>query len=278
MDMNGEDDLRDLERRLARSLHAAAPRPAPDLADRLLSRTASVGQRRGWGHLAFAPALAAGAVVVTAVIVGLQLGNLLLPGDVGSDPSATAVQPFSSGAASPALTPSPTTEPSPSADLFPNGNQCTNDEFGFTVSYPGDWWANEEVVPEDPALSPIPACTYFGEQPVELRPNAGVSDEVAIIVGLADEPLGDYQPPYEVVESREATVDGRRATVEEGVWTEDTVFFAADDRSYGYSIHLPSGETLRVSTSSTATLGAYEDHKQILDRMMETLEFGGAGS
>lgn len=277
--MNGEDNLRDLEERLRRSLHATAPRPAPDLADRLLSRTAAVGQRRGWGRLAFAPALAAAAVVMIAVVVGLQLGNLLpRGGNIGSEPSATGISPFSSGTASPEIASSPT-PPSPSAsEVLPNGNQCTNEEFGFTVSYPDDWWANEELVPEDPALTPIPACSRFAEQPVELRPNAGVSDEVAIIVGLAEEPLGDYQPPYEIVESREATVDGRRATVEEGVWTEDMVFVAAGDRSYGYSIDLPSGQRLSFSTSSTATLGAYEDHKQILDRMMETLEFAGAGS
>lgn len=279
MDMN-EEDLRGLEERLRRSLHATAPRPAPDLADRLLSRTAALGQRRGWGRLAFAPALAAAAVVMIAVVVGLQLGNLLpRGGHIGSAPSATKVSPFSSGTASPEITPSPAiASPTTSAEVFPDGNQCTNETFGFTVSYPGDWWANEELVPEDPALDPIPACTYFAEEPVELRPNAGVSPEVAIIVGLADEPLGDYQPPYEVVESREVTVDGRQATVEEGVWTEDTVFFAAGDRSYGYSIDLPSGERLGFGTSSTATLGAYEDHKQVLDRMMETLEFGGAGS
>lgn len=280
--MNDEDNLRDLEERLRWSLHAAAPRPMPDSADRLLSRTAAVGQRRGRGRLAFAPALAAAAVVMIAVVVGLQLGNLLpRGGNIGSESSAPPVRTFSSGTASPTLTADPTTassSPSPSAEVFPNGNRCTNEEFGFSVSYPGDWWANEEVVPEDPALTPIPACTYFAEEPVEVRPNAGVPPQVAIIVALADEPPGDYRAPVEVVESREVTVGGRRGTVEEVVWTEDTVFMAAGDRSYRYEISPPSGEAMSVGTSSTATLGAYADHKAILDRMMETVEFGRAGS
>ncbi|MDQ2673238.1 MAG: hypothetical protein M3Y40_01140, partial [Chloroflexota bacterium] len=61
-----------LERRIASSLQTAAPLPAPDLADRVLRQTASAPQRRRWGGLALASALAATAAVVAAVVIGLQ--------------------------------------------------------------------------------------------------------------------------------------------------------------------------------------------------------------
>lgn len=271
MDMSDDSTPRDLEQRLVRSLHATAPRPAADLADRLLRTTAAVEQPRGWRGLGFAPPLGAAAAVILAVVVGLQLGNLLPAGDqpdVGAS-SATAIP----STPSPTNAASPTIAPSPSAEVFPGGSRCTNETFGFTVGYPAGWWANEEIVPDEPELTPIPACLYFAEEPVELRPNAGLPPAIAITVGLAEEPLGDAPPPYEVVETRETTVDGRQATVEEIEMTDDAApFFAAGDRSYGYRIGLPNGETLVVGTASTATLGDFESHKRILDQMMETLE------
>ena len=53
-----ESDLRDLERRLAASLHALAPHADPDLSDRLLGRTAALEQRRGFFGLSLSRALA----------------------------------------------------------------------------------------------------------------------------------------------------------------------------------------------------------------------------
>ncbi len=261
------------ERRVASSLQASAPLPAPDVADRVLRQTAKTRQRRRWGGLALASALAATAAVVAAVAIALQLGGLF-PSDrnVGNDPSVVAATPQPSATA---VVPSDEPTIVPSASVFPEGATCTNDEFGFSVTYPGEWWANEAVTPDDPALTPIPACTYFAEEPVELQPNAGLPDGIAVSVDLAEGPPG--QPTgVEVIEQRETEVDGRPAVVEELAWTEDTVFQQAGDRMYSYRIRLADGQTLTISTDtavSGADATAYAEHREVLDRMMDSLAF-----
>ncbi|MGH2418585.1 MAG: hypothetical protein ACRDFY_09655 [Candidatus Limnocylindria bacterium] len=263
--MSDKADLRDLERRIPAALHAAAPRAAPDLADRLLSRTRVEPQRRGWGGgLALVSALGAAAVVVFAIVIGLGIGNLLpsdrQPGVV--DPSTSPATPSASESASPEPSPTPT-QP---AEL-----SCENEALGYRVSYPADWFPNEEVVPPDDGLDPVPACQYFGEAPMEIAPNAGVPPSVAI--GFSRQPQAP--PPGTgdtVLTAEEVTVAGRPATVRELEASDQAApFFQAGDRIYQYTVSLASGEFLVVSTDSTRD-GDYEAHKAVLDAMMLTLE------
>jgi hypothetical protein len=270
MDMTDQSDLRELERRLASALHAAAPRPAPDLAERLLRRTAAARQRRGPLGLAFAPAVAAASVVALAVAVGLGVGSLLVRGPSPGDPSETPV----SSAPSPSET-APAATPSPEA-AFPGGDaSCRNESIGFVATYPADWWANERVDSGDPALTPIEACLYFAEAPVELVQNAGLPRGIAIIAGLEEEPAGNPEQPIDVVSSRDVEVDGIPATAEEIEWTEDTVFQRAGDRSYGYRIPLPDGRVLLFGTTNQPPSELYRLRKDILDEMMERLVLTG---
>ena len=268
----------DLERRIGSSLHAAAPLPAPDLADLVLQRTAATPQRGRSDVFGLASSLALAAAAVAIVVIGLQLGGLLgTDRDIGGEPSTAPTTPSASASAAPSASEPATPAPSPSPDGFPGALECTNEEFGFTVSYPADWWANEAVVPEDPALTPIPACRYFAEEPVELQPNAGLPRGIAVIVDLAEESAGgEPTAGVEVIERRETDVDGQAATVEEREWTEDTLFQRAGDRNYAYLISLGDGRTLSVSTD-TYTSGAdsdtYAQHREILDEMMESLDF-----
>jgi hypothetical protein len=265
----------DFERRIASSLHTEAPHPDPHLVDRIFQRTAETRQRRGWGGVALVAAFSAVAAGVAVLVIGLQLGNLLPPDrNVGVDPSTVVAEPSASASPSRATSRSPS--PSPSVEGVPDGQRCTNDELGFSVEYPADWWANEAVVPDDAALTPIPACTYFAEEPVELQPNAGLPGGIAVIVDVADEPAGPGPTSVEVVERRETQVDGRPAVVEELEWTEDTGFQRAGDRMYSYRIQLAEGGTLVVATD-TSVSGAdertYAEHRDVLDRMMESLSF-----
>ena len=268
------------ERRVASSLHAAAPTPAPDLADRVMRKTSVTRQRRRWGGLIMASALAATAAVAAAVVIGLQLGGLLPQrSNVGNEQSAPAATTLPSASDAPASQPTstvPSPSPSPSDGGLPGGMPCTNDEFGFTVDYPAQWWANEAVTPEDPALTPIPACTYFAEEPVELQPNAGLPRGIVVIVELAEDPAGGEPTGVEVIEQRETEVGGRHAVVEELEWTEDTAFQRAGDRTYSYRIELADGQTLTISTDtavSGADAAAYAQHREVLDRMMRSLAF-----
>jgi hypothetical protein len=277
--MNDDTNLSELERRLSRSLHAVAPRPAPGLADRLLGQTAVMGQRRPWMGLRFAPALAAAVVVVVAIVAGLALGTLLPRNDRIGGPSATEAP--SPSAATPSAQVSPSeaasSQPSPSAGALADGDRCESSSFGYSVSYPSDWWANDAVVPDAPELTPIPACVAFAEAPVELMPNSQLPPAVAISGGITEPPPDDATQPIEVLSSRQVEVAGRPAEVIETRWTEDVLFFRAGDRLYEYRIELPSGHTLLFNTHMNEIIDdeAYEAHKLVLDAMMETLELTG---
>jgi hypothetical protein len=278
MDMNDEQNAADLERRIALSLHAAAPRPDAGLADRLLRRTAVVGQRRGWTGLRFAPALAAAAVVVIAIVAGLALGTLLPRNDraVGPSPSEAASPTPSAQPTTPS--PSPSAEPSASEAALADGNVCENAEIGYSVRYPADWWANERIVPEAPELTPIDACVAFAEAPIEIVPNSELPPDVAISAGITEPPAGNLSQPIELISADEIEVAGRPTTVSEIRWTEDAVFFRAGDRVYEYRIQLPSGQILLFSTRTNDVIddAAYERHKAVVDAMMDTLELTGS--
>jgi hypothetical protein len=287
MDMSDES-VRDLEQELRGSLHAAAPHPLPDMTDRLLARTAAIEQRRRWGGLPLVPALGAAAVVVIAVVAGVAIADLLPRTDPpGVGPSTAAVSPSPSptvtptplsepaSTPTPSQTPSPSPSQSPSAAVFPGGSDCENESLGYIVSYPADWYANEAVDPDDPAFDPIAACQYFGEEPMELTPNAGLPPTVAVSFSREAE----VPPPSTgatVLSDRAVTVAGQPATVRELEMSDAAApFFRAGDRVYSYLIELPTGDYLLVSTSSTSN-GDYESHTEVLDQMMETLDFIGS--
>jgi hypothetical protein len=275
MDMTEKRDLIDLERRLAASLHGAAPRPTPDDVDRLLRAAVSVPQRHGPFGLSFAPMLAA-AVVVLAVAVGFGLGGLLNRGSNPGGPSDTPV-PSVAPSESPSASPSPSSVvPTPSPEsVFPGGDAtCENESIGFAVTYPADWWANE-VVDDNPDGDPILACQYFAEEPVELIQNAGLPDDIAIIASLEEQPLGNPEQPIEVLNTRDVEIDGITATAEEIRWTEDTGFQSAGHHAYRYRIPLGDGRVLLFGVTDQPPSEQYDARKEVLDRMMGTLEITG---
>ncbi len=275
--MNDDRDLRDLERRLSHALEAAAPRPDPRLAERLLSRTAGVSQRSRSTLFSFLPpALATVMVAAVAVAAGFALSGL--PRNIGG-PDATGDP---TTAVSPSETPSSATPeasapaPSPSTGALPDGQRCTNEVLGFAVSYPADWFTNDEV--EQEFGDPTPACKYFSSQAMEIRPNAGLPPTVAISFERWTE-VPPASEGWEVIARTETTVAGLSAVVIEMEQTSDAgaPFSSPGDRTYGYEIELPDGSVLSAGTGSSAT-GDYEDHKAVLDQMVETIELTGGGT
>jgi hypothetical protein len=264
----------DMERAIVRSLHAAAPVPTPDIVERVLLLTSQVPQRRPWRLVGFAPLAAVAAVAVLAVAFGLGIGQLLGPSGTGEPRSdEPSPSPTVAPTESPTAQPSRSSTPSPSeaASVFPNGSRCENVALGYAVSYPAEWHANEEVRPDDQALDPIPACQYFGEEPMELMPNAGLPPSVAISFDLE---AAATPPGGEVIRSEQVTVAGRPAELREVEGTGDGAFIGEGDRVYEYLVELPSSEVLIVSTDSTRT-GDYEAHRDVLDLMMQTLVLAG---
>ena len=273
-----ESDLRDLERRLSASLHALAPHAGgPDLADRMLRRTAALQQRRGFFGMSLSAALAAAAVVVLAVAMGLGIGYLLPRSAFVGGPSESPM-PSAVPAPTPTASPSATVEPTTAPSAEPASKECTNDEIGYTVQYPSDWWANERVVPDAAGLTPIAGCVAFAEAPIELVPNSELPPDVAISAGLTEPPAGNPTQPVELLDGRELEVAGRPATMSEMQWTEDAIFFRSGDRVYEYRIHLPSGEILQFTTRTNDVIdhAAYEGYKAVLDAMMQTLELASS--
>ena len=272
-----DHDLRILESRLADALHEAAPQLDPRAAERLLARTAATAQRRGpWQPMSFTGMLGVAAVVVLAVATGFFLGNLGRAPIGGPDatptPSATSEAPATTSSPSP--TPQTPSE-HPSANAGRDAVRCTNELRGYTVAYPEGWHTNAEVRPE--FSDPIPACTYFSGQPMEIPPNAGLPATVAIsIERWTAAPFSSEG--WEVVSRQETTVAGLPAVVFEEEQTSDAgaPFSAVGDRGYGYQVELPDGTVLVAGTSSRAD-GDYADHRAVLDQMMATLELTGGG-
>ena len=214
---------------------------------------------------------AAAVVIVLAVVVGVQLGGLMpRTGEQPIGSSTPTGTPVVTEPASPS--PSSTSTPPPSAEVFPGGGSCTNEAFGFAVSFPADWFANEAVVPDDEALDPVAACQYFSDEPMEIAPNAGLPPTVAITFSLQEE---EQPSSGTIITSEEVTIAGRPATVTESEGTGDGPFFAEGDFSYGYQITLADGQILLAGTYY-ANEGDYEAHKQVLDLMVETLVLIGS--
>jgi hypothetical protein len=270
--MTERNDL-DFERALRRSLHDAALAADPRLADRLLSRTAAEPQRQRRSFFStFAPALAAAAVVAVAAIVGLSLGQLPRVGTDASPSPSPAVT------AEPSATPSPSESeratPSASPTLTPSasseGQRCTNEQLGFALLYPDDWHTNEEIEQmfDDPPTSP---CTFFGPEPMDIAPNAGLPPTVAITFGRQEGP-SPHPGSARLVMEDDLIVDGHQATVREWEWTEDDVFHSRGERFSSYEVELGDGTFLIASTNHSAE-GEPEERKEVLDAMMQSLEF-----
>lgn len=109
-----------LEQRLSAWLHAQAPSPTADLAERILRQTAAVQQRRRPAWFAMTMnAAAVAAIAVAAIVVGLQVGRLAERPIGGPSPSAAPATPAPSRpAASSAPAPSATPATSRARILF----------------------------------------------------------------------------------------------------------------------------------------------------------------
>lgn len=220
--------------------------------------------------------------VAGAAFAAVLLGACATPGEgdtsapAAVSPTPTLVEaatptPASSESPSPN---SPTHDASPTAQptehaAFEDAQSCENDDIGFTVEYPGDWWANERIEPDFDGGTPIPACTYFAPEPVALQPNAGLPPGVAIWFNVPSANAADSSG--EELDGGEATVDGYDATIVEYV-PRESGFSPEGTIIYTYVIDR-DGERISALTNAFGHEDTYEENKRILDSMMETLDF-----
>jgi hypothetical protein len=262
--MNDERFETELERRLAAWMAGAAPHPSPGFADRVLRQTATTPQRASWtGWFTIASALGAAAAVAVAVVIGLQFGRIT-PGPIVPTAAAPTATP------GPSLTPTPSEAPptpSASSSAARDFYRCENDTDGYALDVPSDWYANARVEGGE-GLDDVAACRFFGPTEFEIAPNAGIPPAVAISIQI----VADAPPAAgEVVESRDVLVDGRDATVRLVETTSDG-FTPAGTLVYEYLVTMDDGRVLLVGTDSSRD-GDFEEHREVLDAMMETLDF-----
>jgi hypothetical protein len=190
------------------------------------------------------------------------------PADSGV-PVTTAPSPTGRASGSPAGTasasPSATGEP-----VLGEALECENQELGYEVDYPEEWWANERIEPEDEDLTPIAACQYFAPSPIELQPNAGLPNGLAIWFQIPEE---EAESTGELLSEETLTIDGHDAVVTEIQPEPSEGFVPEGSLIYRYEIQLSEGRRLVASTDNILQDDSrYQESKPILDAMMATLE------
>lgn len=150
-------------------------------------------------------------------------------------------------------------------ELFGATATCTNDTWGYTVSYPATWHTNEG--------GQAPSCSWFGPAPFASDPLtlAVLSRPEHVPIGLLVFRGGiGHIPEWPMLLSEEVVIGGI-----EGGRTEVLIPGQPPEFTYGYSAWLePNFDGLKLTggTSSTAR-GDYVLNKAVLDRIMALIEF-----
>ena len=150
----------------------------------------------------------------------------------------------------------------PPADPQPSMQRCTNDRYGFTVTYPAGWHTNSGEV--------IPACSAFDPEPVQIPAQSEMPFGIAVVISAQDVAFDRApEPQFErVLASERVTIAGRPAMRLE---VESTGEGLADRglRTTRYAIDLGGGRSLIATTN--ATDGSYEANKAVLAQMLDSL-------
>lgn len=190
------------------------------------------------------------------------------PGDGGSPPQ-------DSPSPSPGVTASPT-------DGVTLGATCANPQLGYGIDYPAGWAVNDGGV--------LPACSLFDPSSVEVEPATEIPPSIAIAIRGSDPPFdrlatptGDVQDGIETVERTQTTVGDRDAVKVLFEATEDAALLEPGTRGYRYLIDLGDPEPIAAASTLVAVVydageTDFDRKRQVLDAMMASLEFTGAGS
>jgi hypothetical protein len=148
--------------------------------------------------------------------------------------------------------------------LFTDPDSCTNEEDGYTVSYPDSWYTNT-------AIGDVPACSWFSptfyEATGDTRP-----DEIAIEISVFEGDIGFIWVDLYSEEVRIGGFSGRR--YETGM-TKDPEQ-PTNTLQYSYLAILdPEGPGDRKLWAFTGTDygGEYELNRAVFDRIMASLRF-----
>jgi hypothetical protein len=263
-------------RSILEELVAASP-PAPSF-DSLRSRRHAVvhpirePRRRGVvmvGAISIASSLIA-AIVVAAVLSQRRGGDVQIkaPSSIATPP--TSVIPL----------PPTTSLVPPSTSVVPSGwKVCENIVKGYSMSYPGDWWAftqDAPLGPPDTAPAGSYNCRIFNPTPLEVKPFSEFPWTGLEIWECRNFECGLLDSPrfYDVLASESAQVGGHQAIRFE-VKATGAGMGPAGLRIYGYVIDTAPGRYLVVQTHEGLEGRLrleYEDNKKVVDQAARTLK------
>lgn len=232
--------------------HAQAePSPFGRSADRLLTAF-----RR--------PAVAAAAALLLVGAVGVGVWRLT-DDDTSGRPLA---QPDATEATAPEPTSSPTSPPSePGTQLAAT---CSAPDGTYTVAYPDGWHTNPGET--------VDACQVFDPQPIDLEEGIGGGPFGAITVRALSAPFDVVREPGRsgrLLSSEPTTVEGRDAVRQTVEHTGDGAI-PQGTRSYRYLIDL--GDRTLLAVTYDFDEASFDERRQIVDRMVRSLELGPTGS
>lgn len=207
----------------------------------------------------------------------LTLAALALTGCASGDDGDPTAVPSQSDSATPA--PDETPSATPADDGTPSPTPTSTDGEGvaatafadceaadYTVARPADWQTNE---PTDL----VEACRVFHPEQIDLPDDPqGIGLHWAVLLRIDNAPYEDVvgaEPTGEVLTRQELTIDGRDARVIE-VRSDGEALVPAGESSYNYAVDL-DGRTLFATTYTIGDTD-YERDKQVVDRMIESLE------
>lgn len=179
----------------------------------------------------------------------------------------TATQRPTTPTSAPTLTPEPT-----AASAFAETDECTNEEYGWTVTFPESWWTNTAFT--HPDGNDVAACWMFS--PDEFDPFAGdhanatppgVDVRLQWVI-----PAGLVGVSGERIEEESVTVSGYDGT--RIVWrgtAEDETTMGPDDEAVQYVVEFPSGAKFMAWADSRQS-DDFDHAVEVLDGMMERID------
>lgn len=162
--------------------------------------------------------------------------------------------------------PPPETIEEGSATLV-GGEECTNPEAGYTIGYPGAWYANSGDV--------TTPCTVFDDAPVRLEQQTEIPLDLGVVMGSATGTIEEHLQGLQAIRVEERTeteVAGRTAVIVRGRGTGDALI-PEGTRVHRYLVQLPDDQVLIASTYDTGD-AAFARKIEVLDAMMGSLRFG----
>lgn len=143
--------------------------------------------------------------------------------------------------------------------------ECSNEL--YSVSYPEGWVTNEQ------AVDSLPACSLFDPESVELGETLQVPESIAVFLRVEEVAFAatNQEDSFEEELAREGLVVAGQAAVRAESRATGEGFRPQGMLTTSYLVNL-EGRTFVATTHDTGELD-YETKQDVLDRMMETLQF-----